>query len=86
MINNSYDVNLNNAECILKKDYMGYTEVINICTNETIREIPWGFIDWLSGVGITSLVLLCVLMITIPTIWFGQLLYHEVLRRKNKNA
>ena len=59
MINNSYDVNLNNAECIIKKDYVGYTEVINICTNEVIREIPWGFIDWLSGVGITSLVLLC---------------------------
>ena len=66
MINNSYDVNLNNAECILKKDYVGYTEVINICTNEVIREIPWSFIDWMTGVVVTSLITLFVLILAAP--------------------
>lgn len=43
---NSYDINLNNIGCIKERQEFGYTEYVNICTNQTTR-INWGFDIWL---------------------------------------
>lgn len=40
---------LNHANCLVKKDSFGVTKVYNIC-NETIQDIPWGILDWISAI------------------------------------
>jgi len=54
---NSYDINLNNADCIKEREEIGYTEYFNICTNQTSR------VDW--GIGKSILLtFICFLIIT----------------------
>lgn len=47
------NINVNNSECIKEKQRFGYTEYINVCTQET-TEAEWDILD---KTGITIMII-----------------------------
>lgn len=45
---------LEHADCLVRKEEFGVTEVHNICTN-TVTEIPWALKDWVDVAGVSLL-------------------------------
>jgi len=50
------DLNVNKAECLIRKTELGYDRVVNICTN-TEMYISWGVGDWAKALLILLIVL-----------------------------
>ena len=44
------DVNLNIAECLVRKTGFAYDYVYNIC-NKEVQTLPWSFTDWIGFIG-----------------------------------
>jgi hypothetical protein len=59
---NSYDVNLNSADCLTTMTHFGFNRVHNICTG-TATDIPWGAMDWGLGLFVSALALAVVVTI-----------------------
>jgi hypothetical protein len=47
-MNPKTDVNLNHADCLRSVSDFGKTIVHNIC-NGSIKEVPWGSVDWMEA-------------------------------------
>lgn len=63
------NVNLNQAACIVQKEYIGYTTYVNIC-NHTSTDVPWSTADYFE-IGFFIFILLCILIFVAGLVRFG---------------
>lgn len=52
-------LNLNNAQCIVERSYIGYDKFYNICT-DVVTTVPWSPFIWIDVIAATVFVLLLV--------------------------
>lgn len=56
------DVNANIAECVKSASHFGYTQYVNVCSG-AITDVPWGGVDWLVLCGVSTMLVLFVVLI-----------------------
>lgn len=48
----SYDVNINQSECLRTVVDIGVNHIHNVCTG-AVTDLSWGIVDWANALGLT---------------------------------
>ena len=63
----STQVDLNNVNCLVTKNHVGYDTIMNICTNTSVN-VSWTGLDWAAAILVT-LFIVALLAVTAGMMW-----------------